>query len=191
MRAPGHFIRPGWGERSSLRRLPLKVSVPFHRRDWRTIPLFLCPRAAGGLGSSSANLERARASVARTGRWGDLWASGARRTHSGQRVLLGDQVEGKVPALIKPTWSLNLPPRQTRRQCCRRVSYYPLTPLDPSSSTWVPVELSDGTFPSESCRSERDLHRGEGFGRVSMKNNQWRPPALALCMSSPRRFILY
>lgn len=198
---PGPFFSTGWGERPFLRRLPVKFSALFPRRDWRATPLSFCPRAAGGLGSPSADSEMAPARVGGAGRWGrGVGALGLRSPPNpvGTAWAPGGSAasgRGRVASALKRTWSLNgplrMPLRQSRREFCRQGSCLPLTiHPSPSGPRWnLQRQLLEVSPVGQSARAL--LHRGEGFGRVSMKNKLWRPPALALCTSSPRRFIAH
>lgn len=99
---PEPFFSTGWGERPCPRRVPAKFSALFHRTDWRSAPLSFCPRAAGGLGSPSADSEMAPARVGGSGKWergvgalglrtppnrvGTAWASGGSAASGRRRV---------------------------------------------------------------------------------------------------------
>lgn len=186
---PEPFFSTGSGERPCPRRVPVKFSALFYRTDWRSAPLSFCPRAAGGLGSPSADSEMALARVGGSGKWergvgalglrtppnrvGTAWASGGSAA-SGRR---------RVRASLSGFGLLTAPSTCPLANTQGILPSGQLPPLDRSSSpTWVPVGLSEATPRGASCRSARALLlRGEGFGRVSMKNNLWRPPALALC----------
>lgn len=143
--APGPFISPRWGGRPTLRRLPEKLSAPLRRREWRSTPL--CPKAAGGLGSPSADWEMAPARVGGVERWGrgvgELWAywgppSPARTVGAsgGSAGSCPGRVRAPVSGLDPSTPPSSKPLRQTRKESCAHGRHLPFIHPSPPGSPW-------------------------------------------------------